>query len=84
MNLWVLLRELPELQTGTKGAAVAALAVKLEKHFVYPVDSLILTPKLEFLQHLPMNEFLRSYLPSRERRSRYLTWLKSSFYEGIS
>ncbi len=84
VNLWVLLREFPELQAGAKGAAAAALATKLQEHFVYPVDTLILTPGLEFIQHLPMNEFIRSNLPSRERRSRYFTWLKSSLNNGES
>ena len=77
MNTWVLLRELPELQSGAKGSDAAALATKLQEHFVYPVDSLILTPALEFVQHLPTNEFLKS-LPSNERKSEYFKWLKSS------
>ena len=77
MNTWVLLRELPELQSGAKGADAAALATKLQEHFVYPVDSLILTPALKFVQHLPTNEFLKS-LPSNERKSEYFKWLKSS------
>jgi hypothetical protein len=43
MNTWVLLRELPELQSGAKDTAGAALATKLQEHFVYPVDIMILT-----------------------------------------
>ena len=77
VNVWVLLRELPELQDGTKGAAAAMLATKLQEHFVYPVDSLILTPELEFIQHLPTNEFHKSF-PGNERKSEYFRWLKSS------
>lgn len=52
-------------------------AAKLQEHFIYSVDSLILTPGLEFIQHLPTNEFLLSF-PNNDRRSQYLTWLKSS------
>ena len=77
VNTWVLLRELPEIQDGAKGADAAALATKLQEHFVYPVDPLILTPELEFIQHLPTNEFTKSF-PRSERRSEYLKWLKSS------
>ena len=77
VNTWVLLRELPELAASAKGGVAAALAKKLQAHFVYPVDSLILTPELKFIQHLPTNEFLKSF-SSSERKSQYLTWLKSS------
>lgn len=75
VNTWVLLRELPEIEAGAKGEAAAALATKLHEHFVYPVDSLILTPELEFIQHLPANEFHTSF-PYRERKSEYFRWLK--------
>ena len=77
VNTWVLLRELSELEAGAKGDAAAALATRLHEHFVYPVDPLILTPELEFIQHLPTNEFYKSF-PSNERKSEYLKWLKSS------
>lgn len=77
INVWVLLRELPELQDGAKGAAAAALATKLQEHFVYPVDSLIVTPELEFIQNLPANEFHMSF-PQSERKSEYFRWLKLS------
>ena len=77
VNTWVLLRELPEIEAGAKGDAAAALVTKLQKHFVYPVDSLILTPELEFIQHLPANEFHTSF-PYSERKSEYFKWLKSS------
>lgn len=78
MNTWVLLRELSDLQNGTKGAAAAVLATKLQEHFVYPVDPMILTPELAFIQHLPINEFIKSVPIAKERKSQYLTWLKSS------
>jgi len=77
VNGWVLLRELPELEAGTKGGAAAALAKELQAHFVYPVDSLILTPESKFIQHLPTNEFFKSF-PSNKRKPEYLKWLKSS------
>lgn len=75
MNTWVLLRELPEIKAQAKGEAAAALATKLHEHFVYPVDPLILTPGLEFVQHLPTNEFHESF-PHSERKSEYFRWLK--------
>ena len=77
VNVWALLRELPELQDGAKGAAAATLATKLQEHFVYPVDSLILTSALEFVQHLPMNKFHKSF-PGNEKKFEYFKWLKSS------
>ena len=77
VNTWVLLTELPEIQDGAKGIAASTLATKLQEHFVYPVDSLILTSELEFIQHLPTNEFTKSF-PRSERRSEYLKWLKSA------
>ena len=81
VNTWVLLRELPELQGGAKGAAVAALTAKLQEHFVYPVDSLILTPELDFIQNLPANEFFTSF-PSNERKPEYFRWLKSALAQS--
>ncbi len=78
VNTWVLLRELPDLQDGAKGAAAAALAAKLQEHFVYPVDPMILTPELTFIQNLPTNEFIKSVPIAKERKSEYFRWLKSS------
>ena len=78
VNTWVLLRELPDLQDGAKEAAAAALATKLQEHFVYPVDPMILTPELTFIQNLPTNEFIKSFPIAKERKSQYLTWLQSS------
>ena len=78
MNTWVLLRELSDLQNGTKGAGAAVLATKLQEHFVYPVDPMILTPELAFIQHLPTNEFIKSVPITKERKTQYLTWLKSA------
>lgn len=78
VNTWVLLRELPDLQDGAKGAAAAALATKLQEHFVYPVDPMILTPELAFIQNLPANEFIKSFPITKERKSEYFRWLKSS------
>lgn len=77
VNVWVLLRELPELQDGAKGSAAAALVTKLQEHFVYPVDSLILTPELNLVEHLPTNEFLLDKSRT-ERSTRYLELLKSA------
>ncbi len=79
VNVWVLLRELPELQAGTKGASAAALATKLRQHYTDSVDILTLTPDLEVLGHLHnMSLFHPNYLPRSERIPRYLELLKSS------
>ena len=78
VNTWVLLKDLPKLQEGAKGDDAAALATKLQEHFVYPVDPLILTPELVFIQNLPTNAFIKSFPITKERKSQYLTWLKSS------
>ena len=58
VNVWVLLRELPELQTGAKGAAAGVLATKLRQHYSDSVDILTLTPELEVIEHLPSKSLL--------------------------
>ncbi|MDD9973402.1 MAG: redoxin domain-containing protein [Candidatus Poribacteria bacterium] len=79
VNVWVLLRDVPELQAGTKGASAAALATKLRQHYTDSVDILTLTPDLEVLGHLHnMSLFHPYYLPRSERIPRYLELLKSS------
>ena len=79
VNVWVLLRDVPELQAGTKGTDAAALATKLRQHYTDSVDILTLTPEVEVIEHLPGESLLRSdYLPRTERIPRYLELLKSS------
>ena len=80
VNVWVLHRELPELQTGAKGAAAGDLATKLRQHYSDSVDILTLTPELEVIEHLPSkNLFHPEYrLPRSERIPRYLELLRSS------
>ena len=80
VNVWVLHRELPELQIGTKGIAAGALATQLRQHYSDAVDILTLTPDLEVIEHLPSkNLFHPDYrLPRSERIPRYLELLKSS------
>ncbi len=79
VNVWVLLRDVPELQAGAKGAAAAALATKLRQHYTDSVDILTLTPDLEVLGHLHnMSLFHPYYLPRSKRIPRYLEMLKSS------
>ena len=79
MNVWVLLREVPELQAGAKGSNAAALATKLRQHYTESIDILTLTPDLEVLGHLHnMSLFQPYYLPRSERIPRYLEMLKSS------
>lgn len=68
VNVWVLLREVPELQAGAKGADAAALATKLRQHYTDSVDILTLTPDLEVLGHLHNMSLLHPYyLPRNER-----------------
>ena len=80
VNVWVLHRELPELQTGAKGVAAADLATKLRQHYSDSVDTLTLTPELEVIEHLPSKHlFHPDYrLPRSERIPRYLELLTSS------
>lgn len=79
VNVWVLHRELPELQTGAKGIAAGVLATQLRQHYSDSVDSLILTPELEVIEHLPSKRLLHpDHLPRSERIPRYLELLKSS------
>ena len=79
VNVWVLFRELPELQAGAKGTAAAALATKLRQHYTDSVDILTLTADLEVIGHLHnMSLFHPYYLPRGERIPRYLELLKSS------
>ena len=79
VNVWVLLRDLPELQAGAKGTDAAALATKLRQHYTDSVDILTLTPEVAVIEHLPGESLLRSdYLPRTERIPRYLELLKSS------
>ena len=79
VNVWVLLRDVPELQAGAKGADAAALATKLRQNYTDSIDILTLTPDLEVLGHLHnMSLFHPYYLPRNERIPRYLEMLKSS------
>ncbi len=79
VNVWVLLREVPELQAGAKGANAAVLATKLRQHYTDSVDVLTLTPNLEVIEHLSSWKLFHPYyLPRRERIPRYLKLLKSS------
>ena len=79
VNVWVLLRELPELQAGAKGTAASVLAAKLRQHYTDSVDILTLTPELEVIEHLSnWNLFHPYYLHRSERIPRYLELLKSS------
>ena len=75
----ILHRELPELQTDTKGVAAGALATQLRQHYSDSVDSLTLTPDLEVIEHLPSkNLFHPDYRLPRSEIPRYLELLKSS------
>ena len=70
VNVWVLHRELPELQTGVKGTAAGDLATKLRQHYSDSVDILTLTPELEVIEHLPSKNLFHP--------ARYLKLLRSS------
>ena len=79
VNVWVLLRDVPELQAGAKGANAAALATKLRQHYASAVDILTLTPDLEVIEHLSSwNLYHPYYLHRSEGMPRYLELLKSS------
>ncbi len=79
VNVWVLLRDVPELQAGVKGAAAAALATKLRQNYTDSVDILTLTPDLEVIGHLHnMSLFHPYYLPRSERIPQYVELLKSA------
>ena len=72
-----MLRELPELQAGAKGANAAALATKLRQHYTDSVDILTLTPDLEVLGHLHnMSLFHPYYLHRSERIPQYFRVVK--------
>ena len=58
VNVWVLLRDVPELQAGAKGANAAALATKLRQHYTDSVDILTLTSELAVIEHLPSKNLL--------------------------
>ncbi len=79
VNVWVLLRDLPELQAGAKGANAAALATKLRQNYTGAVDMLTFTPDLEVMGHLHnMSLFHPYYLHRSERIPQYLEMLTSS------
>ena len=79
VNVWVLLRDVPELQTGAKGANAAALATKLRQHYASAVDILTLTPDLEVIEHLCSWNLYHPYYSHRsEGMPRYLELLRSS------
>lgn len=79
VNTWVLLRELPELISGTKGEMPSLVAKKMQQHYTDSVDILALTPDAEVIMHQP-----ESALPYRNPSQAYLTVLKHSVaaFEG--
>ncbi|MDE0681878.1 MAG: redoxin domain-containing protein [Candidatus Poribacteria bacterium] len=79
VNVWVLLRDVPELQAGAKGANAAALATKLRQHYASAVDILTLTPDLEVIEHLCSWNLYHPYYSHRsEGMPQYLELLRSS------
>ena len=79
VNIWVLLRDVPELQAGAKGANAAALATKLRQHYASAVDILTLTPDLEVIEHLSSWHLYHPYYSHRsEEMPQYLELLRSS------
>ena len=73
VNTWVLLRELPELIEGAKGASASRVARKLQQHYTDSVDILVLTPNAEVILHEPEME-----LSAKNRIQAYLTLLQQS------
>ena len=79
VNVWVLLRDVPELQAGAKGANAAALATKLRQHYASAVDILTLTADLEVIEHLSSWNLYHPYYSHRsEEMPQYLELLRSS------
>lgn len=73
VNVWMMLKDLREIQSTAKSVSTRDLSTKLSEHYTYPVDSIILSPRLEFVNHQPANE-----LPDDNQ---YLTLLQRSLVE---
>ena len=79
VNVWVLLRDVPELQAGAKGVNAAALATKLRQHYASAVDILTLTPDLRVIEHLSSWNLYHPYYSHRsEEMPQYLELLRAS------
>ena len=84
VNVFVLLGDLPDFQNGTKGESVSKLAetiaTTLEEAVAQgvgrSVNTFVLSPELELIDHLPYRKPGESFSPVDEEK--YLTFLKDS------
>lgn len=65
VNAWVLAKDLPTLAAESEDSAVQAVARQCEEHFVYPVDSHVLSPTGEFIAGLWVEDALVFHIGSR-------------------
>lgn len=56
VNAWVLARDLPKIAAGSGDPDVAELCALVQENYGYPVDSVLVSPALEFLGHVNVNE----------------------------
>jgi hypothetical protein len=73
VNSWVLARDLPALAAGASDPEVRATIQLIEKSYLYPVDSQILAPWGELLDHVCANDL------HGDAERRYLELLDSAF-----
>ena len=84
VNVFVLLRDLPEFQNGVKGTQASQLAAVVAKTLEESVaqgagesvNTFVLSPELELIGHLPYKKPGEAFSPVDEER--YLTFLKDS------
>ena len=87
VNVFLLLRDLPELQNGAKGEPISQLATVVAKAYEASVaqgaddsvNTFVLSPQFELIGHLPFNKPNES--PVDEEK--YVTFLKNSLAEKL-
>ncbi len=84
VNVFVLLRDLPEFQNGAKGAPISQLETVIAKTLEESVaqgagksvNTFVLSPELELVGHLPYRKSNKDFSSLDEEQ--YLTFLKDS------
>ncbi len=66
VNAWVLALDLPELGTDVEAGDLGKLEKILRENYSYPVDSLLISPDLDVLAQLSVNEFFEQGLVAYE------------------
>ena len=56
VNAWVLAKDLEGIAQRSKDEDIAELCAKLKKNYAYPVDSVLVTPALEVVGHVNVNQ----------------------------